>query len=233
MADTPTHVAGAAAVDDDATPERRSVLALVGAALLVVAVFVLVLVFGVARPPQLVPLADAADRPAAGVAWTAWDADGACVSIGAADGSVRELRCERDGGDVIAWTDEGVIVRRWMQSGETDLVLDPGSGEVLDRRAVDDDMYRSWPAGVRSYREDGELVVELETTDQVIWRTEAAPTYDIYQGALSPDGAWVAMGDSAERLLVVPADGSAPPMVWSEDFDAWQVVVWEGTDLSP
>lgn len=238
MADAPMEDAEVPPVEVDdgeggGLPGRRSVLALLGAALLVVVVLALVLVFGVARPPELMPLTDATARPAVGVAWTAWGTNGACVSIGSPDGSVRELRCERDGGDVIAWTDEGVIVRRWMQSGETDLVLDPASGEVIDRRAVDDETYRAWPAGVRSYREDGALVVELETTDQVIWRVEAAETYDIYQGALSPDGNWVAMGDSADRLLVVPADGSGPPLVWSGDFDAWQVVVWEGADVEP
>lgn len=215
---------------DPADPDaRRRNLSLVGAALVVVLVFAAVLVFGVARPPELSHVSEASTGLAAGVAWTAWDESSTCVNVADPDGTVRELYCDEQGGDVMSWTAEGILLRSWTSAGELELVIDSTDGSVVSRRTVEDTATLPDTEYVRSSREDGRLVVSLELSGDVIWDVESPEAYRIEQGQRSPDGDWVAMSDSAQRLLVVPADGSTDPLVWVADFDTWQMVVWQDT----
>ncbi len=211
---------------------RRRVVSLVAAAAVVVGVFAVVLAFGVARPPALASVSESTAGPSAGVAWTAWSERGTCVNVAEPDGTVRELYCDDRGGDVISWTSDGIHVRSWTSVGELELVIDPVDGRVVSRRNVEDPP--TFPEGeyVRSTHRDGVLVVTLEMSDTVVWEVEAPEAYRVDQGRRSPDGDWVAMSDSARRLLVVPADGSAEPLVWIDDFDTWQMIVWQDTSAA-
>jgi hypothetical protein len=62
----------------------------------------------------------------------------------------------------------------------------------------------------------------------VLWRTAAHDSYRISGGWPSPDGQFVTLLDDAERLLIVPADGSQEPRIWAEDVDGWYQLVWQG-----
>jgi hypothetical protein len=224
MTDTP---------ESDAFPDpagSRSILALVGAAVLVVLVVVGVLVFGVDRPPPLETVAAGGPDVGRSVAWTAWDDGRVCVHVAEPSGSVRTPHCERDGGEIVGWTDEGLVLHTWTATGSSELVLDPDSGVVVDRRPLADERMRSFPEGVRAFREDGLLIVEHEYERTVVWQVEAPESYDVFAGVRSPDLEWIALTDSARRLLVVAADGSSPPRVWVEPFEGWHVVIWEGAD---
>ncbi len=214
----------------------RSVALLIAAAVLIVGVVVAVLLFGIVRPPALEPLAESGLRPSGAVTWMSWSDGESCLSIAWPDGNITEPYCSRDGGDVIAWRSDGVVLRTWTSTGESELTIDPVSGQVLDRRHVNPERDVDRPESgeriewVRSYRDDaGLLVVELESSGDVVWRLDAPDAYTINSGVRSPDRNWVALVDSARRLLVVPADGSADPAVWTDEFDSWQTIVWQGT----
>ncbi len=217
----------------------RGLLTLIGAGVALVATVVLVLVFGVARPPALTALADdPTPPPPGGVAWTSWDDDEQCLRVVAPDGSTRELRCVRDGGgEILAWDGDGIVLVDHGPAQEL-IVIDPVTGEVVERRSAGDpdpledrQPRRLGAGGVDSRYEDGVLTVRNVEDDVVLWEVEAPENYRIDQGAISPDGDWVVLLDGVGRLLLVPADGSAAPRVWAETGSSWQVPVWEGTPV--
>jgi hypothetical protein len=218
----------------------RSVPLLVAAGALVLVVVAAVLLFGVDRPPALAALADDPDpAPPAGVAWMGWTGDEACVAVARPDGEVEQLWCDRAGGELVGWPETGMLEIRSWESGDVTRAIDAETGEVLGRTPGPDaggtDPEGEWrgpePA-VWTQRRDGRLTVRLQTDDTVVWRTEAPERYDVHASARSADGRWIAMIDAAERLLVVPADGSTAPRVWATGVDGWEPPVWEGTSRS-
>jgi hypothetical protein len=220
-------------------PARRSLPLLIVAGVLVVVVVATVLAFGINRPPELASLADQpAPVPTGSVAWTAWRSGESCVFIARPDATVTEVRCDRDGGEIHGWTQDGnlVVTNYGYQSFETEqrgedrvrvLEIDPDTGAVLDTRW--EEMTYEPPPGsgsLSSYHDGGEVVVEYD--GRQLWRVEAPEGYSLRDASLSPDGRFVAVTDGADRLLVMPADGSAPPRVWVEDVSTWTAPVWEG-----
>jgi len=210
----------------------RSVAALIAAAVLVVGVVVLVLVLGVARPPALPTVAEQPDpAPPASVAWTRWQEGFACVDTLAPDGTVTEIACDLQGEEILAWDADGIALWVW---GPREMVeiLDPATGEVVDTRPASGQLLDERPMdALRVRHDDGRLTVQLRDTGEVLWEVDAHANYRVREGSLSPDGEWVAMFDSAGRLLVAPTDGSVEPRVWHEDDEQWQSPVWEGTPL--
>ncbi|MFP4148748.1 MAG: hypothetical protein ACLFV0_04595 [Nitriliruptoraceae bacterium] len=213
------------------TAHTRSLAALVAAALVLVGTVVLVLVFGLARPPQLPSLAADPEPDLPGVAWMSWDR-GTCLLVAGADGAVDEVACGLQGGEVVGWDADGIATAvRGPSSGGIEL-LDPDTGEVVDTQPLADDAARepATPSGRSETRTvDGVLTVNLDGT--VLWATEAPEAYWVEPGSLSPDGRWVAAFDSADRLLVLDATGAQPPRVWLEGVEGWRPPVWEGTPV--
>jgi hypothetical protein len=208
---------------------ERSVLLLTGAAVLVLLVVGAVLVFGVDRPPSLSSLSDVpTPAPSASVAYLTEQGEGTCIRVAQPDGTLVGPWCDRMGGEVVGWDADGILLRRW-DGVETVRAIDPATGEVVGR-APD----RAWrepydQAVVWSEYRDGELIVRSEEDDAELWRVEASDRYEIRSSALSADGDWIAIVDSADRLLVVSADGADAPRVWASDVAEWQWPVWEGT----
>ncbi len=210
----------------------RSIAALVTAAALVVAVVALVLVFGVARPPELPSLAEQPDpAPPASIAWTRWDEGFTCVDVLAPDGTVTEVACDLQGEEILAWDADGIALWVWGPRERVE-VLDPATGEIVDSRPARGQLLDERPMdALRVRHEDGILTAQLRDTGEVLWEVDAHENYRLREGRLSPDGEWVAVFDSAGRLLVAPTDGSVGPRVWHEDEEQWQAPVWEGTPL--
>lgn len=218
--------------DTEATRGKRSRGApqLLAAAVLVVIVVGAVLLFGISRPPPLTRLADAPDpAPSAAVAWSVWRDGRSCVYVARPDATVGQVRCDTDGGELVGWTEDDRLLLARYDGNARVLEVDPATGDVLDTRAGDPDVERPLsPDGqaVTTYTEGEELVAELEGTE--LWRVEAPDSYGLRSSSVSPDGRFVAMIDAADRLLVMPVDGSAAPRIWAESVDSWTVPVWEG-----
>lgn len=217
----------------DTRPDDRSVPLLIAAALLVLAVVGAVLLFGVERPPPVEPLAaESPFTPPASIAWTVRNGDEPCLHVGDPRGEVRELLCDERGFEVIAWTDEGILAHRLGVVEGNVVAVDPATGE---RSEVSFDIDRGPRDGVRPLtdREDGTLVVSIvdDTAERtVVWEVDAPDAYDVDNAAISPDGAAVAMTDTAGRLLVAPTDGSEEPRLWSDEVEPYTQIVWQGTD---
>jgi outer membrane protein assembly factor BamB len=167
------------------------------------------------------------------VAWTSYDTeDGPCLQIATSDGGTEKLDCSLEG-EVWAWDDAGIVVYTYGPRDHLE-VIDPATGELVERREARGEGAAGPPdGGVRSRTTDGILTVTRDDTRDVLWEVDAPEGYRVSSGAVSPDGAWVAMFDSAERLLLVPADGSSDPRVWAEGTTEWGTPVWEGTPLPP
>jgi hypothetical protein len=220
-------------------PARRGdIRYLIGAAALVMIVAVLALAFGVVRPPAVDNLTNA-QRAAlpGGVAWTQFDERAGCTSLMIARpiGGVESIACEVQLDRVVAWSSAGVVTASYAANGLAIETRDPETGEVLTSRmdsTVDGDPGRDrMDSRFEVARVDGTLVVG-HRSGTTVWETTADARYEIGTLAVSPNGAWVAMTDSAERLLVVRSDGSELPAVWATGVRnwAWRPVVWEGTE---
>lgn len=211
---------------------RRSVALLVVAAVLVVGTVGAVLVLGVERPPDLPDLADAPEpAPPAPVAWTTSGGERDCLAVAHPDGRVERPWCSRDGVAIVDWdADAGIAVRTHHATGAVVRVVDPETGEAIGRDVVDgpaaaEPPERDGPAVITD-RADGELTVRLAEDGRALVTLPAPERYDVRSSSRSPDGAWVALTDTAGRLLLVAVDGPAPPRVWAEDVTGWQPVVW-------
>lgn len=199
--------------------------------MLVVAVVVLVLLFGVARPPQLPSVQEApSPSPEASVAWSQWEQGGSCIHTVDPQGRRTEVGCGYEGQELVAWNEDGIVmlVAGPRRGGE---IIDPDTGEIVGQIDAEPDEWRLGPPNgeVHSRNLDGTLTVTLRDSGVELWQVDAPENYGINDGVLSPDGAWVAMVDRSQRLLVVPADGSVAPRVWTQLEESWVRPVWEGS----
>lgn len=209
--------------------DRRYLVAAVG---LVVLVTVLVLTLGVVRAPSLGLLKATGASAPGSVAWTQYNSPDGCMELRVArpDGSVDTLTCQPDLGDVVGWDASGITVVSWGPTGQMLETRDATTGEVLDSTAADGvTPVPPVTAGIATERVDGRLVVTLGATSHVLWDVKASRGYDIRSGVVSPDGDWVAMVDSMNRLILVPSVDSAAPIVWATgvEVSSWVCVVWE------
>jgi hypothetical protein len=213
--------------------ERGSLAYLLGAVGLIAIVGVLVMVFGVVHPPSLPSISSAHVTPPAGVAWTQFDDVDNCTALMVArpDGSVDRLACDDIGGDVLAWTADGIVTQSWAPSGQVLITRDATTGDVVTRQTTTADYGGNFASSVSSFRRGGSLVVSLDPGGQELWTVKVRTGYEVRAGAKSPDRAWVVMTDTADRLLLVSASGGTPA-VWASDAStSWMAPVWEGTPI--
>lgn len=220
------------------TTPQRSVTLLIAAAVVVVVVVGLVLTFGVQRPPELPSLTDQPEpAPVGAVAWATWQGrDGRCLTIARPDGSVEELVCRRDDRELVGFVDEGLVELTWSTGGEHLELIDPDTGEVLERRELRDGEHPLQERGPGSSsgdvvvrREDGRLQVAIEGA--TVWDVEVGEAYDLDAVSVAPDGSMAVAVDTSSRLLLLPMDDTASPRVWAEDVERWNQPIWQGTPL--
>jgi hypothetical protein len=225
--------------EPEPVPSGRDLRYLVAAAVLIVGVVVGVLLFGVQRPPSLDPVTSGqAPEPPASLAWSAWSGDRDCIQVVDPSGEAREVTCDRDGFELVAWDEEGLVLLHWTGSGQRLETVDPETGEVVATRTVrdveatferelefgDTALYSRWRDGVLTVTEDA-------PGDPVLWAVEAPEAYRVERGIVAPGGGVIAGVDSAGRLLVFDAAGEVAPRVWHDEVPAWSRLVWEGTAL--
>jgi hypothetical protein len=215
-----------------AAGDRRTTGLLVAAGIVAVLTVVLVVTIGVARPPALEAVDDAS-RPDAALVLFGWRDEGNCLEVIEPDGTVREVRCGmQEYGQLLVWDERGIGLVRFTPGGEQIVLLDPVTGLVASRSALDDVDRRgmgSFPT-VSTERSGGELVVR-DPDGRVVWRVASPETYRINGSAVQIATGRLALLDSAGRLLVLEP-GAAQPRVWVEDIGiAYGELLWEGTDL--
>jgi hypothetical protein len=217
----------------------RNLLYLVAAAVLIIGVVVAVLLFGVHRPPALAPVVPGqAPEPPASLAWSGWDGSSECLHVVDPSGQTREVTCGLDGGELVAWDDEGIVLLHWTGAGQRLETIDPDSGGVVSTRTARDleaamDHEREFgDTALYSRWRDGVLTVTGDAPgDTVLWTVEAPESYRVDRGVLAPDGSVIAAADTTGRLLVLDAAGEAAPRIWHDDVPDWGRLVWEGTAL--
>lgn len=217
----------------------RDVRYLVAAMVVIVGVVAAVLVFGVHRPPRLDPVEPGvAPEPPAALAWSAWSGDADCLHVLEPDGQARQVACQRDGFELLAWDETGIVLLQWSGAAERLETIDPDTGAVLDSRTVrgadavlepeldvgDTALSSRWRDGVLSVTDEG-------PNGTVLWAVEAPEVYRVERGTVAPDGSVLAGVDSAGRLLVFDPTGERPPRLWHDDVPTWGRLVWQGTAL--
>lgn len=217
------------------TPERRPFLAAGGAVLIVAAAVAAIVILGGVRYPAFSTVAEQPEPAVVGrIAFARWDGNEQCVVVVEQGREPRELTCENHGGfGALGWTADGRLsVERWAGSGEEELVLDPETGDVMDRRLLPPDDGAE-PAGVGNSpaweRDDGSRLV-TGGTDREAWvelvrsdgeasrllQVEGPRHYRFDDATFSPDGEWVLITDSEERLLIAPT-GGGPTRLLTQD----------------
>lgn len=226
------------------TPERRPFLAAAGAVALVGAAVAAIVVLGGVRYPDLPTVAEQPDPVVEGrIAFARWDGGDSCIVVAEAGREPRALTCKDHGGfGGLDWTADGRLrVERWSGSVDEELVLDPATGEVVDRRVRPDDdgSDDARDHGPPAWEWDDGSRVVVGGADRESWVERLGPDgpperlltvhgprgYRFDDATFSPDGDWVLVTDSEERLIVVPA-GGGPARLLTEDGGAnpvwWQ-----------
>ena len=236
---------GAAATAPAGLDRTRAALLAAGVGL---AVALLIWVAGVAPIPEYEALAAHPDSSIPGRVAFLRMRDRPCVwVVTAAGGEPRRLMCtdeerarEADWlGGPLGWTRDGrVAVQAFGPDGNHVLVLDPDSGRLLERIRVAEPLHaRRDPAGgaradgaridvTRSGRTATLRVAPAGATAFEVARVSGPPGYGFADPRWSPDGEWILVRDTNDKLLVARAAEGAglrllADRVWMEY--AWHV----------
>lgn len=221
--------------------DRRAVVSIVGAVLVLLLVTVIIVVFGVIPLPEFASLADQPDPSVPGtVAYLGVDEDPCLFTVQASGGEPHEVWCGREFVEFPVWSSDGLLVLTDWSAGPTYLLIDPATGTEVDRvpvgdqgaegepppRRLDERRERADGAVVRTDgRGNGEAAVVVRFPDgseQTIVSVKDAPAdYYFYEAQWSPDGDWVLVTDNAGRLLIVGADGTPGARVLVAGLQDW------------
>ncbi|MGH8886262.1 MAG: TolB family protein [Egibacteraceae bacterium] len=215
---------------------RRPVTAAAVAAVIVVAAFGGIVLFGRLSVPSYPSLTDHPDPSIPGTIAFWRTGRSPCLSlVPARGGQVRELWCkEHAETSRPEWTVDGnLVVRTYSVNGPEHLTIDGATGEVLERRAGSFDAYPQ-PTGADT-RGDGTRAV-IDDTEGKATLSLVAPSgrprpllvahgprnYAFLDARWSPDGSWLLVTDSKERVLVVDsATGTARVLVSHGQSPTW------------
>jgi hypothetical protein len=223
------------------TLERRQTIGLGIAVAIVAVVASLVATLGVVPFPDVPTLADQRQPlPPGRIAYTTWDRQANCLHVVDGSGDDREVVCGATvSGDLMAWSDDGYVeIWRYAPGSHEVRVIDPATGAVVEIRDIPEDeadqerpVDDPWstvataPDGTqaRVRSADGQVSVSVGSGDaaEVVWEASGPRRYSLQEVRWSPDGEWIAIRDSRDALLVMPADGSVAPRVWVEEI-GWQ-----------
>ena len=230
---------------------KRSTLGIIASVVVLAVVLVVVLVFGVIPYPDFASLSAQPDPSIPGtIAFMQGDDPPCAMTIPASGGPAFEVGCGWEmGGDGLAWTVDGMLVTLDFRGPTPDyVVLDPATGAVIERLPADVDSPEPLFERPDLATHDGMTVMagssamlSRDRADKgaVIWVSregDAAPTvllevdgprdYRFQWATWSPDGNWVLVSDSLDRLLIVSATGDPTPRILVEDVQSWSRPSW-------
>ena len=222
-------------------PERRALFAVLGALAVAGAVILVIAVFGLRDIPKFPALADHPDPAITGVvAYVERSEDNGtrCIKlVDAAGGPVRPVPCDKvssTGG--LAFTPDGRLqVRRFDSSSPSNhtVLVDPATGEITPQTTlplriggaltfggssapvVRGTFERPDGSTVRVRHTDGhpEIRIAGGSNPRTVLKVKAPRDYDFSNVSWSPDGRWILVVDSEQRLIVVAADGPPRPRI--------------------
>ncbi len=228
--------------------DRKPLLAVAAALAVVVAVSAVIFVYGVIPIPDFPSLAEQPQPIPGTVAFVRWEGrDGPCIyTIPAGGGQEERVLCGRFEGGPLAWTPEGNLALLGFQEfgGSLVLIVDPTTGWELDRfslgreEATDVEQRFFRLSERRQEREDGTQLVfggfesdeEAElalrhpngSTEELLRLQDVPRDYAFWDAQWSPDGEWVLLVDSEERLVVLDAANPEPRLLASRAAEpAW------------
>jgi len=219
---------------------RRAVV--VAAIALVVLVAGFILLVGYVPPPSFPDVSEAAPAPPGTVVFQRWEDQQTCIyTIPAAGGRQDRVACDPEFGQPLGWTADGhIAVLTYGPEAARVKVLHPTTGEVVATGAAvgaEQAMYEAHEARGRfggkqleatAYRGSAGIATRSEgdavgDSLEEILRVEAPRTYGMWDLQWSPDGRWILVVDSENRIIVAAADGSRGPflVVKEANSPAW------------
>ena len=213
---------------------RRRTALWVAVALVVLAVGVVV-AFGITPYPSPPAVAERPDpQVSARLAFVRFGARAPCLHVVDGRGDERELGCdERYSGD-LRWVDDRHVAVRSYTDGARH-VVDVETAEVTVDAQVATETLQPEPLAqatsadgheARTGAGAGSVWVDVVAPDGAVTRVvefDAPDGYDLYDARWSADGRWVAVLDSAQRVLVVDAAGRVPVRLWASDVGQFAV----------
>jgi hypothetical protein len=220
--------------------DRRAVIAIVGAVVVVVGAFLGIVAAGLVPLPDFPVLADDPDPAIPGtVAYLDVEGNDLCImTVPAGGGPSREVAClQRVGpGADLAWTAEGRIAARvYVERGLDIVVYDPRSGTEVERievfprhRGVErTDVVGAFAEIDRTVRTDGArlrvedpregravlLVRDPDGGERELLTLDGPRDYRLSSAQWSPDGQWILVADSRGRLIVLDSEGERPRLL--------------------
>ena len=207
---------------------------LVAAVALITVVVGLVIAFGVVRPPALASVADGGPEAPGGVAYVQWDDKAGCqrLHVVRPDASRATSDCESSIDQIVGWTSDGILVAVWADAGQVLWTFDPETLAVIGSTPTSATTHPTPAEQVSvTFSDSGRMTVYSMNDHTALWSVDSRGGYGVESGIRSPDGRWFALLDTAGRILLVPADGSAAPRVWEAGIASsrWPGLVWQGT----
>lgn len=228
------------------TDSRKAVISAIAAVVVVGLVVGLVLVFAFIPLPEYGSLADEPDSSIPGtVAFARWDDGDLCVwTIPAGGGDEREVLCDNNigfGEISPGWTPDGMlVVEQFGPSKEVFRIIDPETGETIDRISFEQTGAFDGPVGrefvvtqdglsvyVDGDRDSAQLLLESPSgSERVVLEVEGPADYRFDWARLSPDGEWILTQDSEGRLIIVAVEGDPNARILVDDVDGWMAAAW-------
>jgi hypothetical protein len=217
----------AAPAETKRIPRQRITLALLAGVVAVTGATVGITQVQLRAIPQFPSLRSAPDATLPGtVAFFRRSGDRPCLYVVAASGAAaeRRLRCNGDFGDDVAWNDAGNIVVVQFGRDTRAVEVNPQTGAVVSRSAVEDlplfkekglvlgsGETRASDGAVLEVdnRSNGRARVRVRTssgTAQVVFSTQGPRDYHFWRAVWSGDGRHGLVTDSEGRLLVIGVD---------------------------
>ena len=230
------------------TDTRKALISAVASVVVVGLVVGLVLLFALRPAPGYPSLSDQPDPSITGtIAFARWERDGMCISTLPAGGGGEEFEviCDQNigfGEFTTGWTPDGLlIVEEFRPSGELFRLVDPATGDTVERVPFEMTSVTREPLPIDRFsatfdgltvevdgtRGDPHLIIfGKDKTERIVLSEEGPGDYWYDWATWSPDGNWILLNDSEDRLIIVSPTGDPNPRILTDDIDTWMGASW-------